>query len=184
MNKIIDTITPQKKKQTVYYRKINDEQNKWNLLDFECIKLTSRINVFNNKDLYAIEFYKKATDDKNVLSYYTNEPKVEFAKIKKLVESKIHYNYNFLHNILTEQEHQQFENFFNQFKNEIEDAGGGFVDTGSGEYWIFCENIYETLQDNQDNEPNSDRRAFMELVDKVGNECEAGDIDRLFFQTS
>ncbi len=183
MNTTIDTITTQKKKQPIYYDKINDEQTKWNLLDFECIKLTHRINRFNNEGLYQIEFYTKATDDKYVLSYNTNEPQVEFAKIKDLLSSQ-NSTYNFLHNILTEQEYNQFEKFFNQFKSELEYGIPGFVDMGSGEHWIIYDEMYETLEQAQDSEPNNDRKAFMELVDKVWNECETGDIDRLFFQTS
>ena len=176
MNTIIDTIQPKPKKQVAYYENVGR-----NLFDFEDIRLTHRINSFNNKDYYQIEFYTDKTSDLYTVALSTYEPQEEFKKIKNILRSA-NGSHNFLYNILTDEQHNQFEKFFNQFKYELD---GTYWKCGSeggdcGEYMLFWDEMLDNMKQSNTEEPNDDKKAFMELLDKVGNICEEQDIQRLF----
>ena len=176
MNTIIDTIQPKPKKAVGYYDKIGR-----NLFDFEDIRLTYRINSLNNKDLYQIEFYTNWTDDLYTMSLVTHEPQEEFKKIKNILNS-VNRNYNFLYNILTDEERNQFEKFFKRFKSELD---GTYWICGSdggdcGEYILFYDEMLANIDKFNTEEPNDDKKAFMELLEMVGDICEEQDIQRLF----
>lgn len=166
MRTIIDTIQPQQKKQVAYYEAI--EQN---LLDFEDIRLTDK----------SIEFYIDKTSDKYTVAFYTNEPQEKWKKIANILNS-VNRNYNFLYNILTDEQHNQFKKFFNQFKSELEGTYWicGSRDGDCGEYMLFWDEMLGNIDKSNTEEPNDDKKAFMELLDKVGDICEERDIQRLF----
>ena len=167
MNTIIDTIQPQQKKPVAYYDKIER-----NLFDFEDIRLTDK----------SIEFYVNLTDDKYTVALYTREAKERFKEVANILSS-VNRNHNFLYNILTDEQHKQFEKFFNQFKNE--ELDGTYWKCGSeggdcGDYMLFWEEMLNNIDESDTEEPNDDKKAFMELLDKVGDICEEQDIQRLF----
>ena len=166
MNTIIDTIQPKQKKPIAYYDKIQR-----NLFDFEDIRLTDK----------SIEFYVNLTDDKYTVALYTPEPQEHFKKIKNILKSA-NLTYDYLYNILTSEQHKQFEKFFNQFKNELD---GTYWKCGSeggdcGEYMLFWDEMLDNIEQSHTEEANDDKNAFLELLDKVWDICEARDIDRLF----
>jgi hypothetical protein len=167
MNTIIDTIQPQPKKPIAYYDKIQR-----NLFDFEDIRLTDK----------SIEFYVNLTDDKYTVALYTTEAKEYFKEVANILNS-VNRNHNFLYNILTSEQHNQFEKFFNQFKNE--ELDGTYWICGSeggdcGEYMLFEDEMLDNMKQSNTEEPNDDKKAFMELLEMVGDICEARDIDTLF----
>ena len=176
MSTVIETIQPKRKKQVAYY---GNGINR-NLFNFEQIRLTHRIDSLDNKDCYQIEFYKNWTDDLYTisLSYKAQE---EFKKIKNILKS-VDRNYNYLYSILTSEQHKQFEKFFNQFKSELD---GTYWTCGSdggdcGEYMLFWDGMFKNMKQSNTEEPNDNKKAFMELLDKVCNICEERGIDRLF----
>ena len=177
MNTIIDTIQPRPKKQVAYYEGVER-----NLFDFEDIRLTHRINSFNNKDCYQIEFYTDKTSDQYTVTLSSYKAQEEFKKIANILSS-VNRNHNFLYNILTDEQHKQFEKFFNQFKNE--ELNGTYWICGSkdgdcGDYMLFWDEMLDNMEQSNTKEPNDDKKAFMELLGKVGDICEEQDIQRLF----
>ena len=166
MNTIIDTIQPKSKKQVAYYEGVER-----NLFDFEDIRLTDK----------SIEFYVNLTDDKYTVALYTREPQEEFKKIANILSS-VNRNHNFLYNILTDEQHNQFKKFFKKFKSELD---GTYWICGSdggdcGDYMLFWEEMSENMEQSNTKKPNDDKKAFMELLGKVGDICEEQDIQRLF----
>ena len=71
---------PKRKKQVAYY---GNGVNR-NLFDFEQIRLTHRIDSFDNKDYYQIEFYKNWTDDLYAILMSSDKAQEEFKKIKNI----------------------------------------------------------------------------------------------------
>ena len=166
MNTIIDTIQPKPKKPIAYYDKIER-----NLFDFGDIRLTDK----------SIEFYLDKTSDKYTVALYTAEAKEEFKKIKNILNSA-NLTYDYLYNILTSEQHKQFEKFFNQFKNELDGTYWkcGSEDGDCGEYMLFEDEMLDNMKQSNTEEPNDDKKAFMELLEMVGDICEKQDIQRLF----
>ena len=167
MNTIIDTIQPKQKKPIAYYDKIQR-----NLFDFEDIRLTDK----------SIEFYLDKTSDKYTVALYTAEAQECFKEVANILNS-VNGSHNFLYNILTDEQHNQFEKFFNQFKNEELDGTYwvcGSKDGDCGDYMLFWEEMSENMEQSNTEEPNDDKKAFMELLDKVCDICEASDVGRLF----
>lgn len=166
MNTIIDTIQPQPKKPFAYYDKIER-----NLFDFEDIRLTDK----------SIEFYVNLTDDKYTVALYTAEAQECFKEVANILNS-VNGSHNFLYNILTDEEHDQFTKFFNQFKNELD--GTYWIcssgDEDCGDYMLFWDEMLDNIEQSNAEEPNDDKKAFMELLEMVGDICEEQDIQRLF----